>query len=201
MKKQKNNLSFEIRRQAAHLIAGTTIALLFYFGIITTREIFLLLVFGIFMSVLCIFFRVPVIYHLLLKFERPECVNSFPGRGAVMLLLGSLLSASLFQRNIATAAMLVLAVGDSFSTMSGLLYGKNKLAYNKNKTIEGSVTGFIFAFITSIFFVNFFIALAGSISGMIFESLNLKSLGIVFDDNLLVPVAAGAVMTFVNILI
>ena len=62
------------------------------------------------------------------------------------------------------------------------------LPFNKGKRVEGSVFGFLFAFVGALLFVNPMKALVDAI-GMLVEYLPLP-----ISDNITVPIASGLVM-------
>ena len=119
-----------------------------------------------------------VVVDTLLKFlERPY---SLPAHGAFWYGLGTLLVIS-FSRNIMEmqAALLLLALGDGFSTLIGKL-GKIPLPHNPKKTLEGSIA-FFAAGILSVLFVGIS-GLVLSLIAAVVESTNLR-----IDDNFLIP--------------
>ncbi len=95
----------------------------------------------------------------------------------------SLLSLSYFiDEKICFAAIAILAAGDGFAGMVGKKYGKHRFSFNKNKSWEGSVSGFVAASITGFYYAGV-IAVAGSVFGMLAGAVNKH-------DNIAVPYAA-----------
>jgi dolichol kinase len=92
--------------------------------------------------------------------------------------------------NIACASIIILALGDSFSTLAGKRYGRHKIFYNPEKSFEGSIGGFVPAFIGAMVFVPPEVALFGAFMGMNVESLSLR-----IDDNISIPLISGFFMT------
>ncbi|MDP6459366.1 MAG: SEC59/DGK1/VTE5 family protein [Candidatus Hydrothermarchaeota archaeon] len=137
-------------------------------------------------------FRVPVLSNIIDATERPEVIEVSPARGALMFLVGSTITLVLFSFNIAivAASIAVLAMGDSFSTLAGKRLSRHRIPYNKKKSLEGSLFGFIAAFVGAWVLVSWPIALAGAMGGMLSESLPLR-----VDDNLIIPIAAALSMT------
>ena len=136
-------------------------------------------------------FRVPVLSNIIDATERPEVIEVSPARGALMFLVGSTITLVLFSFNIAivAASIAVLAMGDSFSTLAGKRLGRHRIPYNKEKSLEGTLFGFIAAFAGAWALVPWPIALAGAMTGMLSESLSLR-----VDDNLIIPIAAALSM-------
>lgn len=127
--------------------------------------------------------------------ERKKELQRFPGKGAIMLFLGAAITAAIF-RNEAVAAIAILAVGDSISPLAGKFFGKtsHKGIFAKEKTLEGSVAGFIFAAAAAAFLIPAWTAIMAAAAGMAVEAVHLRILGRKIDDNLTVPVVAAAVI-------
>jgi dolichol kinase len=66
------------------------------------------------------------------------------------------------------------------------------LPFNKGKTIEGSLAGFVFAFLAGTFFVSPLLALVGAAIAMTIEVLPLP-----INDNVSVPILTGAALTLI----
>jgi dolichol kinase len=110
----------------------------------------------------------------------------------ITFTLGIVFSLLIFPPSIACASIAVLALGDGFAGIFGVIFGKTSLSYNRNKTVEGSICGFVCAFLGSIIFVNPVNALVAVGVGMVVESILFP-----IDDNLLIPLSSGmALMVF-----
>lgn len=135
--------------------------------------------------------RLPVISKIVDSTEREGVIEEFPGKGTITFFFGSLMVLLLFGSNInvACAAIIILALGDSFSTLVGKRYGRHKICYSKEKSVEGTIGGFVPAFFGATIFVLPQVALVGALVGMAVESLSVK-----IDDNVIIPLAAGLVM-------
>lgn len=128
--------------------------------------------------------------------ERKETIQKFPGKGAITLFLGSGITAAIFEREVAVAAILILAVGDSVSHLAGRLIGriKHKRPFIEEKMVEGTFIGFIFAAAAAAMLILAWQAIAAAAAGMIVEALHLRIGKIRIDDNLTVPLVAAAVL-------
>ena len=107
--------------------------------------------------------------------------------GATSFFLGILLVLLIFQSmHIFRVAAVVLIFGDSVSTIVGKAFGKRKILFNKEKSIEGSLAGFAAAFL--VFSIRLSIPLAALLAavGMLVEALPLK-----LNDNITIPLAVG----------
>jgi HAD superfamily phosphoserine phosphatase-like hydrolase len=102
---------------------------------------------------------------------------------------GILLTLILFPTEAGAAAVAVFCLGDSAASLFGGLISTS-LPFNKGKTWEGSLAGFFFAFLAGTFFVSPLFALAGAAIAMTIEVLPLP-----INDNVLVPLITGAVLT------
>ncbi len=133
--------------------------------------------------------EMPFLTRLIEEAER-EKDREFPGRGAIRFFTGSLLTLLVFRGfpDVVASGIIVLALGDSASTIGGLSFGRNKIPYNPQKSIEGSLSGVAAAALGLLIFAPYavVIAIAASFAGMVVESLPTR-----IDDNVSVPLAAG----------
>ena len=95
----------------------------------------------------------------------------------------------LFPTRAGGAAIAMFCLGDSAASLFGGSISTS-LPFNKGKTWEGSLAGFIFAFLAGLFFVSPWLALAGAAIAMTIEVLPLP-----VNDNVLIPVITGAALT------
>ena len=89
------------------------------------------------------------------------------------------------------AGIAIFTLGDSSASLIGGTLSKKPFLFNKSKTLEGTFGGFLFAFIGGCVFVAPWIALVGAAVGMLVEYLPLP-----VNDNLLIPLVTGTVLTF-----
>lgn len=131
----------------------------------------------------------PILTKLIKGSERERDAD-FPGKGALRFFLGAFLTLLIFRNtpDIVVAGIIVLALGDSASTLGGVAYGRHKIPYNREKSIEGSIAGFGAAFIGLLVLtpLSIFVSVGASLIGMVAESLPLG-----VDDNITVPIAAS----------
>ncbi len=195
--------SFEVRRQIMHMIVGTTIVLLYHFSLITKWHMFFILIGGFCISLLSKKYRIPIFAQGLDWFERKEARHVFPGKGVVFFFAGSLLAMELFDKDIATAAIIILALGDSISHIVGRQYGtiKNIFNWNSAKLMEGTFAGIMLGFFGALFFVHPVLAAAGSFTAMMAELVEMRFFGKILDDNFLIPLVAGTVMHVIRLLV
>jgi HAD superfamily phosphoserine phosphatase-like hydrolase len=105
--------------------------------------------------------------------------------------LGILLTLLIFPFPVSAAAIAMFALGDSTASIFGGLIGM-RLPFNKGKTLEGSLSGFIFAFLAGSLFVSPWIALAGAAIAMFIEYLPLP-----INDNVLIPTFTAAALMLI----
>jgi dolichol kinase len=187
----EENSSLEIRRQAFHIAFGLFAVLLISYGI--GWEFFLyLLVTGIGVSFLSRKHRLPLISWFLDYFERKDA--TIPGRGALFFVAGILLAVVLFENEIALAAIMILTLGDSVSHIFGRFFGRVRYPWNRYKLIEGTLLGFASGAVGAAAFVTWNEAILASAIAMIVEGFELKFRSQAVDDNLIIPLVAGAVI-------
>ena len=123
------------------------------------------------------------------EYERP---NTLPFKGAIEFFMGCFFAIVLFEPLISMAAIAVLSLADALSTLIGSYYGSHKLPINRNKSFEGSSAFFITAFFVLLFFIDPFKAIIIAIFATIAEMIPK------IDDNLIVPITVGIVMTIIS---
>lgn len=118
--------------------------------------------------------------------------------GAIWYFIGCGVTFLIFPLNIASAACVILSIGDGMATIAGKLIGKKKTI--GEKTFEGSFVFFFSALFASLFFVPSFVAIIGSLSGTIVEMLfgtkifqHANQHGFL-DDNIAIPIITAVLM-------
>jgi|TARA_Y100000310_G_C20692729_1_gene823397 dolichol kinase len=186
----------EIKRQIFHLL-GVSIVLLSY---VLPKPIALALLFAFFVlaSTLCLFrplshklMFLKNLFDYLHNFARAEERRIKIYFGLSTIFFSAFLTMLIFGVEIFRIAILVLAVGDAFSTLIGAHYGHHLLPYHKKKTWEGLFAGVLTAFLACLFLLPWPLALAAAAIGMIIESIPIP-----FNDNFTVPLAVAIVMWF-----
>ena len=124
--------------------------------------------------------------------------------GYIYYILGSLLTVVLFQPMIAVAAMLMLSLGDAMSGLAGsVLENSNVRGRNERWQVKPApivacmfltclAIGFLSSSITGL---SFPVYLAGAIGATIADSVALVFYHRNLDDNLTIPLFAGALMS------
>jgi dolichol kinase/phosphoserine phosphatase len=111
------------------------------------------------------------------------------------LVLGVGIVAMAFDRDVAYAAIFIVAFADSVAALVGERWGELPIPYSRGKTIEGSLAFLGVSFVSGLVFVPFAPAVVGALVATVVESANLEEW-----DNFLVPVSAGiAIQTTITL--
>lgn len=206
---RKSSIKSEVQRQLIHLLTGITLIFLIRIaGNLALTVLLLLIAFYVLMSAIIVMNKLPLSFSTFLcRWGRPA-KQHIPLQGTILLLIGITLSFILFPESVVYASIAIVAFGDSIATAAGVLIGNHKLPYSKKKTVEGTVSGTIAAFLAASFFVTPLQALIGSAGGMLLESfLDLQTIKEVnsqtllrffFNDNLLIPIFSGLLIFVVG---
>ncbi len=193
---------FEIRRKTFHIIFGALIgAMIYLLPELTVISVLLLI---LFFSLLSSIFvkrgvRIPFLSWIVGLFEREHDLEYMPMKGSIFFTLGALCSVILFSGEIASASVLILAFGDGAATIVGVAVGRTKHLHNRKKSLEGSISGLIAGFFGAVLILPPGLAFAGALAGTIIESFDLRVGHLAVDDNLLIPLTCGAVMTLLSL--
>lgn len=202
----RKKLIFEIRRKIIHIVLGGVIAFLIYY-----RLFFLPLWLIILSLVLLIVYfleegkKIPLINNLVVSLERSKEKRKWRLRGALLFLVACILSYIIFNRVIATAAILTLVIGDTATAIYGICFGKMKSPINSKKHVDATLFGIaintilIYLLLPIPFWPLFFASVIALFAeGFLpFEKIEKGVLGTIFDDNILVPLIAGLVLFFI----
>jgi dolichol kinase len=117
--------------------------------------------------------------------------------GATYVTFGALLSILLFDRPVAIVVLLFLAVSDALASLVGIRFGRVRLG---GKSLEGSAAFFLSAAAIALFVLRSvpLVAILGAAVATVVEALPLKIAGHKLDDNLTIPLVAGAAMTLLR---
>jgi len=183
----------DLKRKLLHILLGILGIFLLSYNLITSFQIFLILIIGVLISLVSLKIRVPIIAFFLDNFEKKQ-QGTLPGKAVIFGVVGSLLALQLFSRDIALASISILVFADPISHLVGKILGKTKSFFDKRKNIEGHIAGALVSSIIAMFFVPACLALAGALTAMLFESVIIEVQKIELDDNLLIPLVAGTTM-------
>lgn len=188
----------KLRRNIFHILLGSLILIISVNYYSEVRWVlFSVLIAGIVLSLLSLRFKLPLIYFMLKKFEKPKYIRKFPGKGALFFVAGCLLVLKIFpQKTMAFASIAILTFADPIASTSGIIFGRrsHRKPFNTLKKIEGTLVGIAVGFFVASFFVPYVEAIAASVAAMLTEALTLKLGGDDVDDNILMPIAAAMAM-------
>lgn len=194
--------SAELKRKALHLGA-----LVLPLGIIVlgrTAALWLLVPFAVF-AVTCDVarLRVPWMYRFInwvfAPIMRPEEQPPFGGpiviNGATWMCVSAALCAALFPEPIAAAALAMLMVGDGAAAVIGRRFGRTRYPFSE-KSVEGSAAFFVTGLLAALPFGTLSdpgVPLPALVVGA-FTAAFVEALPVPINDNVRVPVVAGAAM-------
>jgi len=200
-KRNASSLALELRRQLVHAIAGmATVIIILLFDRPLSQ---LALGLAVFATMLLVLYRrhrtefhkhfgLEALYRMetwietrIMDFERP---GEAMLRGPLLFFTGSLIVYEFFPLYTAIAAILVLAISDSASTLVGRIWGTHRLPMNKQKTWEGSTTFFVGALAVLVFFTSPARAVSIALAAAIVEMAPRM------DDNITVPIAVALML-------
>ncbi|HBB03052.1 MAG: phosphatidate cytidylyltransferase [Candidatus Peregrinibacteria bacterium GW2011_GWF2_38_29] len=193
VKKIKEDL--EVRRQILHFAVGFLIAGMVFYNFLDWKIFTAILAFGIGFSLFLKYVKIPIFHAFHCMFDRECDIKKFPGRGLIFMFAGSFAAYMLFPKNIAIASILTLAIGDSLTNIFGKYCGKIVSPFDKSKNIEGTIIAFFITALGIIKFVSFQQAIVATLLAMLIEMVPIRVWKIKIDDNLLIPIVAGTIMS------
>ncbi len=185
--------SHEYVRKAIHLL--NLVIPLSYCYIFPNKIDFLKILFGLtclFLFIDVIRNKFPFIKIFFIKiFGKMLRNHEIKGKltGATWVMIASLLTISLFPKNIAILSLVFMSLGDTFAALVGRKFGK--VAFF-NKTFEGFLGGLLPCIIIAFYFnsLPLYVSIVGAFSAMIIEIVPIP-----IDDNLSIPVFSASAMT------
>ena len=191
-------IRLEIKRQPFHIVLGLFLIALIYHDLLGPLILLAIVIITILGSLFIRKTKPKTIYKLLEFVERKEDLESFPGKGLITYLIGALIALLLFEKEIALASIMILAMGDSFSRLIGP-FGRIKHPFNNTKFLEGVIAGIIAASLGAMLFVKPSEAIIASFFAMFLEGIDIKLFKSKVDDNLTIPLIAGVVIRLMRI--
>lgn len=199
----------ELQRKAFH-VSGSLIPIIYYF---ISRETALLFL-GIINAVLLFIewqrlsgrLKLP---QILLRPHEEKQVAAY-----IYFQIAALLSILLFDKTIAIAAILMLALGDTASGLSGAMLRGSNVRYSHEKIIIKPwlimAIMFIVCLLIGLFLsdlppardmaqMSFAVYAAGAVGATIGDAIPLRVQGKPVDDNLMIPLLAGLFMTVASL--
>ena len=195
---------YSFRRKFVHVFGGILFVIFINLNYpIIQNNLLLMLIVSLIIAVLFSAYAKYQKPRFLMKiielFDKPQDMISYPGRGAVYFIIGALFVIVFFDRSIASAALLILVIGDPAAHFVGKYYGRKRLIVNPKKLLEGTIAGTVFGTIAAMLFVPFPIAFFGAAFGMMAEAFELEMFHL--DDNFFIPFVSSIVMAMIESLV
>ncbi len=133
--------------------------------------------------------NLPILSSITLKAATQSELYEF-ATAPIFFAIGIFLTLLLFPFPASSAAIAIFALGDSTASIFGRIYGRKTLPFNKGKTLEGSMIGFVFAFLAGTFYTIPLKSVVGAVVAMAVECSPLP-----LNDNLITPLITGAALT------
>ncbi len=116
--------------------------------------------------------------------------------GATYVVFAASLAILLFDKPIAITVLLFLSVSDALASLIGIRFGRIRLG---GKSLEGCAAFFVSAAAIALLVLpSTLVAIVGAAVATVTEALPLKLAGHKLDDNLTIPLVAGAAMTLMR---
>ncbi len=177
----------------AHLVFGLLYALFFSLGFINTTVSAIMLLAAIGLAVFLKSQR-SFVDQIVSLVEREDHFWNVPLKGLIYFILGCTITITYFSFVPALAGILILSVTDSIGTLYGKYMGVIKIRWNPNKHMEGPIIGGVLATVMCYSFLPFVPALVASFVGAFIDTFNMRILGFVIDDNLVIPIVSALVV-------
>ena len=192
LRQDKKRIALEARRKLSHFIVGSILTVLLYFDIIPLHSVALIALVGLGVSL--IHTRWSFLNSILRRVERED--SPLPGWGAITLVVGIYLSFLLFPLPIALLAASALTIVDAVSSSIGVLMEKSG-AKSAAAALIGALThvAIMSSLFTELRIMSILIA-AGT-AGLVEAVFERRGY---LDDNLVIPLAVGAVLMLVEFL-
>ncbi|MFH1601709.1 MAG: phosphatase PAP2 family protein [Candidatus Shapirobacteria bacterium] len=184
---QKISHASNLRRKIVHLFYGFALVYLIEYQILDKTLFFVLFLVWAIITLASTIWLPQKIRNLIIFFERDQ-TRPFLGEGCFLFTASCFAAFLLFPQNIAQAAIVNLAVGDSVNALVGFYFN------SKKKRIEASLAALFATALVSLQFISLPIALTGAAATSILEYSEPKIRGKKINDNLLIPLVSGAVI-------
>ncbi len=178
----------ELLRKFVHIAGVLIVPLLYTFGSTNTALTLFAVAAGLYLYANMLL-KTPfdrVLRRLLNFLERD---NRHQYKGAIYFFESIGFIVLLFPENIAAISIIVLSIGDGVSTLVGRAFGRMKIFYNRVKSVEGSVSGFVASTAACSLVTSLPVAVFASFVGMVVESLDTD-----INDNVAIPFAVAIVI-------
>ncbi len=200
----------ELRRKSIHIL-GSFIAVAYYFLEKDTALFGLAIInaFLIYVEYLRLSGKIGLPDILLRPHENKQVA------AYVYFQMASLISILIFEKTIAIAAILMLALGDAASGLAGALMNRGNVRYSRGKLMVKPLAIMAVMFIVCVIIgvllislpfapdmehIPFVVYIAGALGATLGDAIPLRIQGRPVDDNLMIPLLSGIFMTITNLL-
>ena len=190
----------EVKRKIVHLLLGIFLILLLYYDMVDKLVIVITTLIAFLILYLSTKIRIGFIEWLLDNLDRPHTRRIFPGRGPLFYLIGCSLALIIFSKEVAMASIVILAIGDSIPNIVGIKYAKIRRPFSDKKYLEGALVGFVLSFAAATIFVSWYEAFFSSLVAIFLEGIDMRIGLEKIDDNLIVPLSAGLVISLFRLI-
>lgn len=193
----RGSFRIELLRKAVHAAAGIGIVLLVQAGFLPVPVLGLLtLLLGA--LVLYNWRAEKELLRKILAINRADA--RLPGLDVLFFFIGCWIVLAVFPQEIAFAAILILAFGDSVAHLVSRRFGGTETFLTKTTYLEGTIAGIVAASLAAWLYVPLIPAITASIVALFIEAGELRIGDHYVDDNLLIPLSAGATLWAINLL-
>ncbi|GFO97157.1 membrane protein [groundwater metagenome] len=200
----------ELRRKAIHA-AGSIIPVAYYFTDRETAVIGLAIINAVLLTVewLRLTGRIKLPEILLRPHENKQVA------AYIYFQIAALISIFVFEKTIAIAAILMLALGDTASGLAGALMDGGNVRHSRQRFIIKPFPIMAVMFAVCVLIgallqylplapdmnnISFWIYAAGALGATLGDAIPLQIKGRPIDDNLMIPLLSGVFMTIANLL-
>lgn len=181
----------EIKRQGVHVVFGSSIVLAAL--VLSQQALVILLTALLVVQAITLLIRDPITQRILELLERDHNKARFPGKGALAITMGALLTALIFPLAI-IPAMLVVAFADAASTIIGVRFGRSHAPWSERKSWAGIVAFALVSASIMFFYTPWWPLAALALTAV--EAADYQDIAFL-DDNLLLPLTVGALLVIV----
>ncbi|MFH1432928.1 MAG: diacylglycerol/polyprenol kinase family protein [archaeon] len=194
-KREKYSFATELMRKMIHL---NGIFIIIMYELLDKRITLLVLTIALVIALEAEYFRIEwgkkiPLFDVLFRQKEKKVLG-----GYVFLAISAIIAISVFSKEVAALAILMIVIGDAAAAIFGRAYGKHFIPGLKNKAYEGVIAEFVADMAVGILYlalvignitpIYWIVLIMMAAVGTTIETLTNK-----LDDNLLVPVFSGIV--------
>lgn len=137
--------------------------------------------------------NIPIISSITWRAAKKTELYEF-ATAPIHFAVGIAISLLIFPVPIGYVAITTLTLGDGCAHIFGMKFGKTRIPFNKGKNLEGTLFGFLFAFLGAMILrIDPTRALVAAAVGMLVEAIPSP-----INDNLTIPLASGLALALIS---